>query len=65
MKNALKVEDVKRLNAIVDGASELPRENQEYILAAIKAMIFTKDFLVKQMQRESTDSTKLTQEKLI
>lgn len=42
-----KVEDVKRLDAIVDGASKLPIENQEYILTTIKGMLFTRNLLMK------------------
>lgn len=40
-----KVEDVKRLDAIVDGASKLLVENQEYILTTIKGMLFTRNLL--------------------
>lgn len=43
-----RVEDVKRLDAIVDGASKLPMENQEYILTTIKGMLFTRNILTKQ-----------------
>ena len=46
-----KVEDVKRLNAIVDGASKLPIENQEYILTTIKGMLFTRNLLAKQQNQ--------------
>ncbi len=42
-----KVNDIKRLDAIVDGASKLPVENQEYILNTIKGMLFTRDLLMK------------------
>ena len=48
-----KVEDVKRLNAIVDGASKLPIENQEYILTTIKGMLFTRNLLAKQLSESS------------
>lgn len=37
-----------RLNAIIEGASKLPVENQEYILAVIKGMLFTRSLLAKQ-----------------
>ncbi len=43
-----KAEDVKRLDAIVDGVSKLPIENQEYILTTIKGMLFTRRLLTKQ-----------------
>ena len=46
-----KVEDVKRLDAIVDGASKLPVENQEYILTTIKGMLFTRNLLLKQAEQ--------------
>lgn len=46
-----KAEDVKRLDAIVDGASKLPVENQEYILATIKGMLFTRNLLMKPPKR--------------
>lgn len=41
------VEEIKRLDAIVAGASELPAENQEYILTTIKGMLFTRNLLMK------------------
>lgn len=41
------VENGKRLNEIVVGASKLSIENQEYILATIKAMLFTRSYLLK------------------
>lgn len=44
-------EDVKRLDAIVDGASKLPVENQEYILTTIKGMLFTRNLLLKQAEQ--------------
>lgn len=37
----IKVDDVNRLNDIVAGVSELPIENQEYVLAVIRGMLFT------------------------
>ena len=40
--------EVERLDAIVDGTSKLPIENQEYILATIKGMLFTRNLLAKQ-----------------
>ena len=43
-----RVEELKRLDAIVEGASRLPVESQEYILATIKGMLFTRDLLTKQ-----------------
>lgn len=43
-----KAEDVKRLDAIVDGASKLSVENQEYILTTIKGMLFTRNLLTEQ-----------------
>ena len=56
-----KVEDIKRLNAIVDGASRLPVENQECILFTIRGMLFTRDLIMRkqknnvaQKQNEST-----------
>lgn len=45
-----KAEDTKRLDAIVDGASKLPVENQEYILTTIRGMLFTRNLLMKQME---------------
>ena len=45
-----KVEDVKRLDEIVDGASKLPIENQEYILTTIRGMLFTRNLLQRQEQ---------------
>jgi hypothetical protein len=41
----------QRINAIVEGASELPIENQEYILATIRGMLFTKSHLAKVFER--------------
>lgn len=43
--------DIKRLDAIVDGASKLPIENQEYILTTIKGMLFTRNLLLKQVKQ--------------
>ena len=37
-----------RLDAIVEGASKLPVEVQEYILTTIKGMLFTRELLMKQ-----------------
>ena len=51
-----KVEDVKRLNAIVDGASKLPIENQEYILTT-KGMLFTRNLLAKQQNQPQKPPT--------
>lgn len=48
--------DVRRLDAIVDGASRLPIESQEYILATIKGMLFTRNLLIKQAD-QLKDST--------
>ncbi len=42
-----KAGDKKRLDAIVEGASRLPIENQEHILTAIKGMLFTRSLLLK------------------
>lgn len=46
-----KVEDVKRLDAIVNGASKLPVENQEYILTTIKGMLFTRNLMIAQAEQ--------------
>lgn len=45
------VEEVKRLDAIVDGASKLPVENQEYILTTIKGMLFTRNLMMTQAEQ--------------
>lgn len=45
MKN---LDKEQRINAIVEGASELPIENQEYILATIRGMLFTRNHLLKE-----------------
>lgn len=47
----MRAEDLKRLNAIVDGASKLPIENQEYILTTIKGMLFTRNLLMRQINQ--------------
>lgn len=44
----METKDRKRLDVIVDGASRLPVENQEYILATIKGMLFTRNLLMKE-----------------
>lgn len=44
-------EDMKRLGAIVDGAGTLSVENQEYILTAIKGLLFTRKPLLKQTEQ--------------
>lgn len=46
--------DLKRLNAIIDGASKLPIENQEYILATIKGMLFTRNLMMAQAEQSHT-----------
>lgn len=53
-----KINDIERLNSIVVGVSELPVENQEYILATIKGMLFTRKLLMNQVEEsnESLDS---------
>lgn len=43
-------DDTTRLDAIMDGARKLPIENQEYILAAIKGMLFTRNLLLKKAE---------------
>lgn len=43
-------ESAKRVNEIVDGASKLPVEGQEYVLAIIKAMLFTRGLVEKQTE---------------
>ena len=53
-----KVEDIKRLDAIVDGASELPIENQEYILATIRGMLFTRHQLTKPKKPDTETESK-------
>lgn len=50
--NLTKVEDIKRLNEIVDGASRLPVENQECILFSIRAMLFTRNVIMRQLKNE-------------
>lgn len=47
--------DLKRLDAIIDGASKLPMENQEYILTTIKGMLFTRNLLLKQHTQKETE----------
>lgn len=49
-----KTDDKKRLDAIIEGASKLPIENQEYILTTIKGMLFTRNLI--ENQRNPTDS---------
>lgn len=39
---------VSRLDAIVEGASKLPIEKQEYILTTIRGMLFTRSLLLKE-----------------
>ena len=46
-----KTAEIKRLDEIIEGASKLPIENQEYILTTIKGMLFTKQLLLKQNQQ--------------
>lgn len=46
----VQAEDVKRLDAIVDGVRKLPIENQMCILTAIKGMLFTRKLLMEQKQ---------------
>lgn len=50
-------ENMERLNAILAGASSLPVENQDYILATIKGMLFTRKLLMKQNNKESYEVT--------
>ncbi len=51
-----KTDDKKRLDAIVEGASKLPIENQEYILTTIKGMLFTRNLLENQRNPTSCRS---------
>ena len=48
-------ESAKRINEIVDGASKLPVEGQEYILAIIKGMLFTHGVIEKHSDPEKGD----------
>lgn len=43
----MKAENVKRVDAILAGASKLSVERQEYILSTIKGMLFTRNLLMK------------------
>ena len=52
-----KVEDIKRLDAIVDGASKLPTEEQEYILAVIRGMLFTRNQTAKREKQTESHGT--------
>ncbi len=44
----MRTDDKKRLDSIVEGASKLPIENQEYILTTIRGMLFTRNLLENQ-----------------
>jgi len=46
MNNTDKIKEVERLNEIIDGVSRLPLVNQEYVLAVIRAMAFTRNTLL-------------------
>lgn len=54
----MKAEDIERLDAIVNGASKLPIESQEYILSTIKGMLFTRNLLLKQNKPKQTNTKK-------
>ena len=51
-----RAEDIKRLNAIVDGASKLPVENQECILFTIRGMLFTRDVMMRKQKNEKINT---------
>ena len=44
-------EDKSILDEITDSASELPSDCQDWILAMIKAMVFTKNYLVRRLEQ--------------
>ena len=46
MNNTDKIKEVERLNEIIDGVSRLPLVNQEYVLAVVRAMKFTRDSML-------------------
>lgn len=47
----MKVEDTRKIDAILAGASELSIENQECILTTIKGMLFTRDLIMKKSEK--------------
>ena len=49
MGNTARINEMYRLNEILDGASKLPLECQEHILAVIRGMIFTREITKKRI----------------
>ena len=47
-----------RLDEIVEEASKLPIENQEYILATIRGMLFTKNHMLNQIAADRLSEKK-------
>lgn len=47
-----KEREEERLEEIVVGASKLPVEEQECVLATIKGMLFTRNLLLKQQKEQ-------------
>lgn len=47
-----KIVEVQRLNEILDGASQLPLECQEHVLAVIRGMLFTKEIMKKEENKK-------------
>ena len=52
MKGITKADDIRLLNEILEGASELPLECQEQVLLSIRTMIFTKKVILKKINME-------------
>lgn len=45
-----------KLDEIIEQASKLPVENQEFILATIQGMLFTKKHMLNQNAKNSSDT---------
>lgn len=52
MKGTTKADDIRLLNEVLEGASELPLECQEQVLLSIRTMIFTKKVILKKINME-------------
>lgn len=56
MDNTARINEIHRLNEILDGASKLPLECQEHVLAVIRGMIFTREITKKEFEKEKQNA---------
>ena len=56
MDNTARINEIHRLNEILDGASKLPLECQEHVLAVIRGMIFTREITKREFEKDKNQN---------